>query len=613
MRAKNPLDKCEQRDRSTSPTNGTQNEPSVQVQPLLVPREFWSSVSNVSTVQGTSDRRSRSLSAPASQTGSQRICQRCVDKFCTTDPTRACNFTGLQPTEIYKRKSSHSNEEGGSCSRCPNRPSNGGYILSNNGLSYDSMRPQTSNPPEDRGFDLSYEKWLRQQKQQKLQQQQQQQQQLQQLQQGQSYNWPRNDQTYEKFEPTLNSTMNSSSRQPCSLSSCVHLRTQNQQQQQQPQPQPQPQQQQQQPQQKLPQQQQLQQLPQQQKQQHTCCQHADPNQSQAYAPGLIARRNQRDVAEAYDTTEYIQLPQAQPQRSNFVRTSVQQPTNVTFYDGNSLYSPTNRSQSCGPIRSDSWPSTSRGAFSPLQNSTPKHITSTTQAGPSCKSEQCNSRQVPFIDDTTPEQRYIQRTNALFFNALVMDQTCPGIIQNSLNGREDFNEYAFDIAFAGKIPDEPYPIDPITMIEAIQIRIDHEREEIRKKCPFYDTYRRRRSDLDTVSETSNDEGKKPKQKYYSSQKSQRGASSDKSKHVSSSQKGLPFSADYDNIDRHFCSKNISEVNNGVLAFLKAEQSYGSTPHAHDYSNFSADINSHESNFFGLPIKMKIYNGTTWPTD
>lgn len=161
----------------------------------------------------------------------------------------------------------------------------------------------------------------------------------------------------------------------------------------------------------------------------------------------------------------------------------------------------------------------------------------------------------------------------------MDQTCPGIIQNSLNGREDFNEYAFDIAFAGKIPDEPYPIDPITMIEAIQIRIDHEREEIRKKCPFYDTYRRRRSDLDTVSETSNDEGKKPKQKYYSSQKSQRGASSDKSKHVSSSQKGLPFSADYDNIDRHFCSKNISEVNNGVLAFLKAEQSYGSTPHAH----------------------------------
>lgn len=32
MRAKNPLDKCEQRDRSTSPTNGAQNEPSVQVQ-----------------------------------------------------------------------------------------------------------------------------------------------------------------------------------------------------------------------------------------------------------------------------------------------------------------------------------------------------------------------------------------------------------------------------------------------------------------------------------------------------------------------------------------------------------------------------------------------------
>lgn len=133
----------------------------------------------------------------------------------------------------------------------------------------------------------------------------------------------------------------------------------------------------------------------------------------------------------------------------------------------------------------------------------------------------------------------------------MDQTCPGIIQNSLNDREDFNDYAFDIAFAGNIPDKPHPIDPITMIEAIQMRIDYEREEIRKKCPLYDP-------------DDKDEFRKGKSKYYTGQR-KRGSGSEKSRYYP-----------YNTINRHFCSKNRSEVNDGVLAFLKAEDAYLSEP-------------------------------------
>ncbi|TDG53070.1 hypothetical protein AWZ03_000613 [Drosophila navojoa] len=580
MHGKNPPEKGEAQKRPSSPTNAAQDTPSISIQPLQLARDFWTQVNNVpSMVRGQMDRRSRSVSAPASQTESRREDQQ--DEKVSTG--------SLQPTEIYKRKSNQSGG-GASCSTCPNRPASSGYILSNNGVCYDPMRPQTSGSPEERGFDLSYEKWLRMQKQQQMQLQQQ-------LQQGPSSNgnWQCKDQTYENFEPPLNSTMNAG-RQPCTRSSCGHLRAQQQQQQKQPQ--------QQQPQQAKP----------------SCCQNVDPNQSQAYSARPTAQRSaaatcqvvypqrqqaagntsctpmqQRDCNDSYDTTTYMQLPQAQ-QRAPCMRGPVMQANaNVTFFDTNPLSSTTNRTQqSCAACSNDSWQGTTQKSFMPLMNSTQIGQPYGQKApgpgpgpGPSLgpglgpTSDQKQLRVTPFVDDSTPEQRYIQRTNTLFFNALVMDQTCPGIIQNSLNDREDFNDYAFDIAFAGNIPDKPYPIDPITMIEAIKMRIDYEREEIRKKCPYYDP---------------DDDSKKDKAKYYTGQR-RKGSSS----------KNVP----YNTINRHFCSKNRSEVNDGVLAFLKAEDGYLSEPDRNALTRFSANINAHESSFFGLPIKMKIYNATTWP--
>ncbi|XP_032586710.1 probable basic-leucine zipper transcription factor Q isoform X2 [Drosophila mojavensis] len=589
MHGSNPPEKGEAQKRPSKLTTAVQDASSITIQPLQIARDFWTQVNNVpSIVRGQMDRRSRSVSAPASQTESRR-----------EDQQDEKNSTGsLQPTEVYKRKSNQSGG-GASCSTCPNRPTSSGYILSNNGLCYDPMRPQTPGPPEERGFDLSYEKWLRMQKQQQIQLQQQ-------LQQGPSSNgnWQCKDQTYEKFEPPLNSTMNAG-RQPCTRSSCGQLRAQQQKQQ--------PQQQQQQP-----QQQPQQQLPQQAK--HSCCQNADPNQSQAYSARPMAQRPsaaapcqvaypqrqqaagstscapiQRDCNDSYDTTTYMQLPQAQ-QRAPYMRGPVMQGNaNVTFFDTNPMSSTTNRTQqSCAACSNDSWQGTTQNSFMPIMNSTQIGQPYGQQApgpslgpGASPTSDQKPLRVTPFVDDSTPEQRYIQRTNTLFFNALVMDQTCPGIIQNSLNDREDFNDYAFDIAFAGNIPDKPYPIDPITMIEAIKMRIDYEREEIRKKCPFYDP-------------DDKDDSKKGKSKYYTGQR-RKGSSSDKSKNFP-----------YNTINRHFCSKNRSEVNDGVLAFLKAEDGYLSEPDKSALTRFSANINAHESNFFGLPIKMKIYNATTWPT-
>ncbi|EDV96208.1 GH16128 [Drosophila grimshawi] len=65
-----------------------------------------------------------------------------------------------------------------------------------------------------------------------------------------------------------------------------------------------------------------------------------------------------------------------------------------------------------------------------------------------------------------------------------------------------------------------------------------------------------------------------------------------------------------INQHFSSKNKSEVNEGILAFLTAETCFQNLPRL---GKFSANMHLHESNFFGLPIKMRLYNATTWPTD
>ncbi|KAH8234993.1 hypothetical protein KR032_007445 [Drosophila birchii] len=116
---------------------------------------------------------------------------------------------------------------------------------------------------------------------------------------------------------------------------------------------------------------------------------------------------------------------------------------------------------------------------------------------------------------TPEDYLAERTHTEFMEALVKDRGCPGFIQSTLNGNENFNEFAFDIAFPGPIPAKPFPVDPITLVEAIKLRIDYEREEIRRN------YR-------------------------------------------------PIATE--NIDTHFFDKNKTEVNEAVSAFLKAESQY-----------------------------------------
>ncbi|XP_039230812.1 uncharacterized protein LOC6534290 isoform X1 [Drosophila yakuba] len=174
---------------------------------------------------------------------------------------------------------------------------------------------------------------------------------------------------------------------------------------------------------------------------------------------------------------------------------------------------------------------------------------------------------------TPEDRLVERIQNEFHETLVKDRFCPGIIQASLDGSEDFNEYSREIAFAGPVPEQPYPVDPITMIEAIKLRIDHERKEIRKKKE------ERNVDL----------------RYQS-------------KEGRSSRRRPTITED---IDIHFHSKNRSEVNEGVAAFLKAETEYHKTSVGRD-SAFDAHINRFESNLFDEKIKVHSYTATTKPT-
>ncbi|XP_041563959.1 uncharacterized protein LOC108135621 isoform X2 [Drosophila elegans] len=176
---------------------------------------------------------------------------------------------------------------------------------------------------------------------------------------------------------------------------------------------------------------------------------------------------------------------------------------------------------------------------------------------------------------TPEDRLAERIQDEFHETLVKDRFCPGIIQDSLNGRENFNQYAREIAFAGPIPSKPLPVDPITMIEAIKLRIDYERKEIRKVRAQVEE---RESEL---------------------------------KHQSRDGKlWRPRPIIPEDIDQHFCNKNKSEVNEGVAAFLKAEAEFRSTNLGAD-SAFDAHINSFESNLFDEKIKINSYTATTTP--
>ncbi|KAH8266229.1 hypothetical protein KR038_011807, partial [Drosophila bunnanda] len=171
-----------------------------------------------------------------------------------------------------------------------------------------------------------------------------------------------------------------------------------------------------------------------------------------------------------------------------------------------------------------------------------------------------------------EDYLAERTQAEFMEALVKDRSCPGAIQATLNGNENFNEFAFDIAFTGPIPAKPFPVDPITMLEAIKLRIDYEREEIRRNHRPVTT---------------------------------------------------------EDIESHFANKNNTEVNESVAAFLKAESQYLSNrpPVSKVYiyifkglynicflpfqDTFEAQINGFDTNMFEESIKLNVYTATTQP--
>nr|XP_036671499.1 uncharacterized protein LOC108010496 isoform X1 [Drosophila suzukii] len=176
---------------------------------------------------------------------------------------------------------------------------------------------------------------------------------------------------------------------------------------------------------------------------------------------------------------------------------------------------------------------------------------------------------------TPEDRLAERIQNEFHETLVKDRFCPGIIQASLDGRENFNEYAREIAFAGPVPAKPVPVDPITMIEAIKLRIDYERKEIRKEKDSAG-----QQDRDLKNQTR--DGK--------------------------SRRSRPITNE--DIENHFDNKNNSEVNEGVAAFLKAETEYRNTNLGSD-SAFDAHINGIDSNLFDDKIKISSYTASTTP--
>nr|XP_043066688.1 uncharacterized protein LOC108128402 [Drosophila bipectinata] len=178
---------------------------------------------------------------------------------------------------------------------------------------------------------------------------------------------------------------------------------------------------------------------------------------------------------------------------------------------------------------------------------------------------------------SPEERLAERTQDDFVQYLVKDSFCPGTIQESLNGQGNFNEHAFEISFAGEIPTKPYPVDPISMLEAIKMRIDIEREEIQKA----------------------------KQKEWERKHGPR----EKTKDGKPKQVGPLHLND---IDDYFETRNHSEVNDGVAAFLRAEAEFKGMNKGTD-SGFQAEVNTLETNLFDDKIKVNLYNATTHPSN
>ncbi|XP_034659576.1 mediator of RNA polymerase II transcription subunit 15 isoform X2 [Drosophila subobscura] len=170
-----------------------------------------------------------------------------------------------------------------------------------------------------------------------------------------------------------------------------------------------------------------------------------------------------------------------------------------------------------------------------------------------------------------DERLAQRTRDLYFEAMVKESCCNDVIQRTLNGRENFNERSYVIAFAGQLPQKLGLVDPLTLLEAIKMRIEYERGEIRKNY---------------------------------------GSEADFSQSRPACQRPVIYSED---IDQHFRSKNQSEVNQSLCAYLKAENEYRKTHSDLNDTDFSANVNSFETKFFNDSIRMNIYSATTEPND
>ncbi|EDW05054.1 GH18005 [Drosophila grimshawi] len=551
--------------------------------------------------------RKRSHSAPPPKE-STRDCQRGADAFCTIPQDHPHSFLGLQPTHHYQsnptnilpeqhhqqqQQQQHQQQQqqqqprkAPDCSTCPNRPAGNVYQMS-----YEPTQSHRTCPADDSSnIAISYGKWIQHQQQQRqLNQQQQQQQQLalQRYQQQRERNgsWLRNDGAVDNFEPGLNSTMigSGAAAQPAYCAQSWQQQPQLQQLQQ-----------------LVLSQQQQQQHPQQSSSFSSSVGPYEQIENEAYAARCMPQR--LDMFDSHDATEYMQLPAAGNRRAlrQNPQQRQQQQQQVTFRDpvraSSSADTIRSRSDNCtGPSQNTccqnnmSMQQRSDNCQGPSQKTCCQHNMSMPQTTPPyqpktgigsasyCGIEDsiqlsmnnnnaCSAvvnqnyltRKDPFFDNTTPEERYIQRTNTLFLETLVLDQSCPGLIQETLSGLKDFNKYAFDIAFGDTIPDKPHPVDPISLLEAIQLRIDHERKEISKRCPENLTIADGGSDS-----TTSVRGNRSKKSVHSGKNFRDKNDEGKSQLMNS-------------INQHFSSKNKSEVNEGIHAFLTAETCFQNLP-------------------------------------
>ncbi|XP_017487827.1 PREDICTED: uncharacterized protein LOC108376153, partial [Rhagoletis zephyria] len=89
---------------------------------------------------------------------------------------------------------------------------------------------------------------------------------------------------------------------------------------------------------------------------------------------------------------------------------------------------------------------------------------------------CRSKpQPPKEEKPSPETEFKCRMRKLQLENLVKDQYCPGAIQSTIDCEEDFNELSFRLVFGCNPPPCTLPpVEPISLLEALCMRIELER-------------------------------------------------------------------------------------------------------------------------------------------